>query len=161
MSLDIKNNESSEIEMIDNTNITDITDIINNKAVENRNTENIENEILTTAGNDQFTYEGYMPEQKYFGDRKIKELARSSWQNEHYLRGCLWSPDGTCCLTAVQNDGMHILELQKDLISPISNTILESNVAVLESAVHVKEGGTVYDYCWFPGMNSGHPETCW
>ena len=101
-------------------------------------------------------------EAHFFKDAACIEVARCSWDRpvrQNYLQGCRWSPDGTCVLTAVNNDGMHIVELPTDLYGKES-VPEERPVDLLTSAVHVKEGGLVYDYAWYPGMNSGRPETC-
>lgn len=91
------------------------------------------------------------------------ELARSQWPNyddQHYLRGCKWSPDGTCLLTIVRGAGMHVMELPSDLYS--GDSLLTSRpVQGLIPAVSVPEQGLIYDYCWYPGMNSSNPATCW
>lgn len=91
------------------------------------------------------------------------ELARAQWPNygdQHYLKGCKWSPDGTCLLTAVRGGGMNVFELPSDLYS--SESVLQSRPIVpLNPAVSVPEGGLIYDYVWYPGMNSGNPATCW
>lgn len=46
-----------------------------------------------------------LPPIDFFIEKNIVELARSSWRgsskNQRYLKGCLWSPDGTCLLTTV------------------------------------------------------------
>ncbi|CAD7000532.1 unnamed protein product [Ceratitis capitata] len=96
----------------------------------------------------------------------LVELGRRLWdsslEKQHYTKGCLWSPDGTCILTAVHLDGMHVIELPNDLYNTFSTQTIPSkrSVSTLTSAVHVKEGGTVYDYAWYPFMNSSAPETC-
>lgn len=100
----------------------------------------------------------------FFIEKNVIELARSSWRgsarNQRYLKGCLWSPDGTCLLTTVNGDGMHVFETPSDLYS--SDAISPDRpLDCLQSAVHIKEGGIVYDYCWFPFMNSQDPATCW
>ncbi|GJQ80132.1 putative telomerase Cajal body protein [Trypoxylus dichotomus] len=90
------------------------------------------------------------------------ELARSQWPNygdQHYLRGCKWSPDGTCLLTVVRGAGMHVMELPSDLYT--GDTLLTSRpIQPLVPAVSVPESGLIYDYCWYPGMNSANPATC-
>ncbi|CAH2011077.1 unnamed protein product [Acanthoscelides obtectus] len=90
------------------------------------------------------------------------ELARCQWPNyddQHYLKGCKWSPDGTCLLTVVRGAGMHVMELPSDLYT--GDTILTSRpITGLSPAVSVPEGGLIYDYCWYPGMNSANPATC-
>lgn len=76
------------------------------------------------------------------------------------MKGVLWSPDGTCLLLPVHLDGMHVIELPQDLYS-CDGVQSNRELSTLESAVHVKEGGTVYDICWYPYMNSSAAETCW
>lgn len=99
----------------------------------------------------------------YFHELKLLELSRYSWRSsvtkQRFLRGCLWSPDGTCVLTVVNSDGMHVVEMPQDLYQ--SKRISQDRALdVLQSAVHVKEAGVVYDYCWYPFMNSCDPSTC-
>lgn len=100
----------------------------------------------------------------FFIDDNIVELSRCSWRGsknqQKFLKGCLYSPDGTCVLTTINGEGMQIFELPYDLynIGTISN---DRPLDILQNAVHVKEGGTVYDYCWFPFMNSSDPASCW
>lgn len=101
---------------------------------------------------------------EFFIEKNVVELARSSWRgsskNQRYLKGCLWSPDGTCLLTTVNGDGMHVFETPRDLYTADSVSS-DRPLDCLQSAVHIKEGGIVYDCCWFPFMNSNDPATCW
>lgn len=99
----------------------------------------------------------------YFAEHKVIELSRYAWRGsskrQRFLRGCLWSPDGSCVLTTVNGDGMHVVELPTDLYSSHEVSV-DRPVDLLQSAVHIKEGGTVYDCCWFPFMNSSDPTSC-
>lgn len=99
----------------------------------------------------------------YFVDKQITELSRYAWRGcskrQRYLNGCLWSPDGTCILTAVNWDGMHVVDLPADVYENESVSP-DRPLDVLQSAVHVKEAGLVYDYCWYPYMNSAEPASC-
>lgn len=103
-------------------------------------------------------------EKSYFVDDDIVELARCSWRgsthNQKFLKGCLWSPDGTCILTAINGEGMQVFELPRDLYDADAVQV-DRPLDVLRSAVHVPEGGTIYDYCWYPFMNSTDPTSCW
>ncbi|CAH1098569.1 unnamed protein product [Psylliodes chrysocephalus] len=99
---------------------------------------------------------------EYNFENSALELARAQWPNyddQHYLKGCKWSPDGTCLLTVVRGAGMHVMELPSDLYS--GDTVRTSRPIVpLAPAVSVPEAGLIYDYCWYPGMNSSNPATC-
>lgn len=96
-----------------------------------------------------------------FASQTLVELSRHSWgtREPHYLRGCVWSPDGTCILAPVHRDGMHVLELPTELYA-VDEVSAQRPLDILTSAVQVPENGMVYDYCWYPFMNSGAPETC-
>ncbi|XP_030037476.2 telomerase Cajal body protein 1 homolog [Manduca sexta] len=103
-----------------------------------------------------------------FTSKTLLELSNSSWsrsrnaneQIQPYLRGCKWSPDGTCCLCVVNNDGVHVTELPRDLYT--GDLASGRLIDVLDSVIHVKEAGLIYDFCWYPAMNSSIPETsCW
>lgn len=101
---------------------------------------------------------------EYFCDRQVVELSRCTWRgstnNQRFLKGCLWSPDGTCILTVAHGNGMHIFEMPNDLYS-VDSIADDRPLDILQSAVHIKEGGSIYDYCWYPFMNSNNPTSCW
>ncbi|XP_016954107.1 telomerase Cajal body protein 1 homolog [Drosophila biarmipes] len=99
---------------------------------------------------------------EYFHSRLV-ELGRRCWTSstgaQHYTKGCYWSPDGTCLLVPVHLDGMHVMEVPTELYS--TPTAQNARfLTKLQSAVHVPEGGIVYDCVWFPHMSSQQPETC-
>lgn len=100
----------------------------------------------------------------YFATKTFVELGRCTWtgrrSNQRYLKGVIWSPDGTCMLTVVNGDGMHVIELPSDLYA-VGAVNDDRQINILESAVHVAEGGLVYDYRWYPNMSSQDPTTCW
>lgn len=100
----------------------------------------------------------------YLCDKHVVELSRCTWRGsskyQRFLKGCIWSPDGTCLLTVVNGDGMHVFELPSDLYN-VESIANDRPLDILQSVVHIKEGGTVYDYCWYPFMNSSNPASCW
>lgn len=51
------------------------------------------------------------------------------------------------------------MELPHDLYG-IEKLDKSRAVSELKSAVHVPEAGMVYDFCWYPFMNSSSPDTC-
>ncbi|CAH2272664.1 telomerase Cajal body 1 [Pelobates cultripes] len=74
---------------------------------------------------------------------------------ENFLKGCKWAPDGSCLMTNSEDNILRIYNLPPELY--MGNwDILEEMSAVLRMA----EGDTIYDYCWYPCMNSTDPETC-
>ncbi|XP_074108669.1 telomerase Cajal body protein 1 homolog [Cotesia typhae] len=76
---------------------------------------------------------------------------------ENLTRGCSWSPDGTCLLVPSADFRIRVYELPRELYS---GSMPIEPLAPLNPAFKVKEGGLVYDTCWYPWMSSWEPETC-
>ncbi|XP_014488078.1 PREDICTED: telomerase Cajal body protein 1 [Dinoponera quadriceps] len=77
---------------------------------------------------------------------------------ENFTKGCQWSPDGTCLLVPSDDCRMRIYELPRELYSgKIPSDFAWTNFA---SALTVKEGGLIYDTCWFPFMSAWDASTC-
>lgn len=77
---------------------------------------------------------------------------------ENFTKGCQWSPDGTCLLVPSEDYRIRIYELPRELYSGnVSSNITQVNFA---SALTVKEGGLIYDTCWYPFMSAWEASTC-
>ncbi|KAM3823907.1 LOW QUALITY PROTEIN: telomerase Cajal body protein 1 [Vipera latastei] len=74
---------------------------------------------------------------------------------ENFLKGCKWAPDGTCLLTNSADNTLRIYNLPPELYAE-----QWGEVAEMSPVLRMAEGDTLYDYCWFPQMNSSDPETC-
>lgn len=70
----------------------------------------------------------------------------------NFTKGVEVSPDGLCLLT---NSEDHVLRLF-DVPDPDAQSPVEDYGSTLQA----KEGGTVYDFAWYPFMNSSVPESC-
>jgi WD40 repeat protein len=88
------------------------------------------------------------------------------WRN--FVKGCRWSPDGTCVLTNSEDHRLRLWEVittpnissntdTKDASS--SSSSIPSSTS-LRCAIECNEGECIYDYCWYPLMNSSIPSTC-
>ena len=84
------------------------------------------------------------------------------------LRGARWSPDGLCLLTASEDRHLRLFELPEQLQS---HEGLEAAGAASEGAdrprqselpnpLTVLEGDSIYDFCWYPAMDSSDAATC-
>ncbi|KAK0159512.1 hypothetical protein PV327_011000 [Microctonus hyperodae] len=102
----------------------------------------------------------------YYNWSKTPELICSATEeyqlNNHdanITKGCQWSPDGTCLLVPAEDFRIRIYELPVELYTgKVPETLpLQS----LKPALKIKEGGLVYDSCWYPLMNSWDPVTCY
>ncbi|KAI8121582.1 hypothetical protein FF38_12002 [Lucilia cuprina] len=134
------------------------TTVENGKVTEESHNEQEMTETIIEQDSSQF-----LPDESKLFHYSLIEVGRRLWpstvEKQNFTKGCLWSPDGTCLLVPVHLDGMHIVELPTDLYT-VQELDAERSLSDLTSAVHVKEGGTVYDCCWYPFMNSSDPATC-
>jgi telomerase Cajal body protein 1 len=101
-------------------------------------------------------------EAKYFKDHRIIELAKATFPNstnQHYTKGALFSPDGTCVLSVVNAVGIHCYEIPQDLYGKeeISD---EREITLLKPVIEIKTTSNIYDYQWNPYMSSYDPSTC-
>ena len=79
---------------------------------------------------------------------KSPKLISSVNYGKYFTKGCKWSPDGLCILVCSDDHKLKIF----DFAALKNSEILP--------AVDVREGESVYDYQWYPLMNSNSPETC-
>lgn len=77
---------------------------------------------------------------------------------ENFTKGCQWSPDRTCLLVPSEDFRIRIYELPTELYSEKIPSNLSSTK--FSAALTVKEGGLIYDACWYPFMNSWEPASC-
>lgn len=101
-------------------------------------------------------------EQNFFKEKKIVELAKATFPNttsQHYTKGVLFSPDGTCILTTVNSRGMLCYELPQDLYGK-DEISEERDVNLLNPVIEVKAVGNIYDFAWYPFMSSYDAATC-
>ncbi|EDW02865.1 GH10930 [Drosophila grimshawi] len=143
------NSQEEESELEESERVISIEDTLDDQSAGNSTKQPDQSDTVT-------------PAIAYFQQALI-ELGRRCWSSsaeaQHYTKGCYWSPDGTCLLLPVHLDGMHVMELPLDLYNADCVT-MERSLSQLQSAVHVPEGGTVYDCVWYPLMNSQQPDTC-
>ncbi|KAF4524760.1 hypothetical protein B566_EDAN016548 [Ephemera danica] len=78
-----------------------------------------------------------------------------------FTKGCKWAPDGTCILTNSDDHMLRIFNLPESIYGVSSWDIATNKLpSDLDQAVSCREGGTIYDFCWYPGMTSLEPLTC-
>jgi len=92
---------------------------------------------------------------------EVPQQVTGAWQDfdasaSNFLKGCKWSPDGTCLLTNSDDNILRIFNLPVELYSGVAVQGLTEMV----SALKMHEGETIYDYCWYPFMSSLDPDTC-
>jgi WD40 repeat protein len=81
----------------------------------------------------------------------------------NFLKGVKWSPDGTCllsnsedhCVRMFEPGDLHALTSGQGSIEKKESNIPSGS----PPALSIPHGGTVYDFCWYPGMRSDIPST--
>jgi len=82
-------------------------------------------------------------------DQTVRPQLLRSVGFDTYTRGCKWSPDGLCILSLSNDNRLEIFDTPQD-------TFVEE----YHPAVAMREAETVYDFQWYPMMDSSRPETC-
>lgn len=97
----------------------------------------------------------------HYNFSEVPQQVTGAWQDfdtssSNFLKGCKWSPDGSCLLTNSDDNILRIFNLPVELYSGVAVQGLTEMV----SALKMHEGETIYDYCWYPFMSSLDPDTC-
>ncbi|KAG5311415.1 WAP53 protein, partial [Pseudoatta argentina] len=83
---------------------------------------------------------------------------QSTDMHENFTKGCQWSPDGTCLLVPSEDFKIRLYELPRELYSgQMPSDFIQTDFT---SALTIKEGGLIYNTCWYPYMSSWEPATC-
>jgi WD40 repeat protein len=73
----------------------------------------------------------------------------------NFLKGVRWSPDGTCLLTNSEDNILRVFEVPSQVYNQTATTPQE-----IYSVLRSKEAESIYDYCWYPLMNSNDAQSC-
>ncbi|KAI0235615.1 Telomerase Cajal body protein 1 [Lamellibrachia satsuma] len=73
----------------------------------------------------------------------------------NFLKGCKWSPDGTCILTNSDDNSLRIYNTPEQLYMGVT-----ANIPEMTAVLRMIEAELVYDYCWYPNMSSDNPDSC-
>lgn len=149
-------NVAKENDNVNNTPIDETEKITDEKLVE------LEEKIDQTLTEVSTTEESYIPVSYEWN--KIPILLTSAIEEyipndycENFTKGCHWSPDGTCLLVPCEDFRCRLYDLPRELYSGKEPT---TSLSSLKPALTIKDGGLIYDCCWYPLMNSWEPATC-
>lgn len=139
--------------------------------------------------NETFDSESYLEVNYLFNERCDPCLTHSDTSqfktNDCYTKGCKWSvylpsyvvyvdvfyssltffcgfraPDGLCFLTNSNDNILRVWDVP-ECLNNVTEWQSNSDVAPISPSLYMKEGGLIYDFCWYPLMNSWNPVTCW
>ncbi|XP_072179905.1 telomerase Cajal body protein 1-like [Diadema setosum] len=93
------------------------------------------------------------------------QIAKASAEYMHmsgnFLKGCKWSPDGLCIVTNSDDHTLRFFNLPPELCGGSREKDEGSGPPEdIWSVLQISEGELIYDYAWYPQMNSYYPETC-
>ncbi|CAD1476497.1 unnamed protein product, partial [Heterotrigona itama] len=158
------------LEEIINTKVSQVDDIVAEKSEENiaekiskiQNDENLldtkENEAIKDT---EVTHPTNWFHYNWNSSPRLLCEATAEYEPtnlcENFTKGCQWSPDGTCLLVPSEDFRIRLYELPKELYSEKIPSELSSTK--FSAALTVKEGGLIYDTCWYPYMSSWEPAT--
>lgn len=78
--------------------------------------------------------------------------------NDNFFKGCKWAPDGLCLMTNSDDNTIRLINTPSQVLAkqaPQDNDLYE-----IDSCLSIKEAETIYDFAWWPLMNSMYPSTC-
>uniref|UniRef100_A0A8D8U321 WD repeat-containing protein 79 n=1 Tax=Cacopsylla melanoneura TaxID=428564 RepID=A0A8D8U321_9HEMI len=76
------------------------------------------------------------------------------FHQENFFKGCKWAPDGTCLLTNSNDNFLRTFDLPSELHCKNEWRPSKGNRPKLNYTLKIKEGGVIYDFVWYPKMNS-------
>ncbi|XP_032674416.1 telomerase Cajal body protein 1 [Odontomachus brunneus] len=150
---------------LENTQLTDSSCLQENDIVINdKELRNINLEDTKSTNSSCLQYDwSIAPKLLYVATEEYEptnssDLKIRGYSGENFPKGCQWSPDGTCLLVHSENFKMYIYELPREFYSSkVQPNFIPSNFA---PALTLREGGPIYDTCWYPYMNAWDPSTC-
>ncbi|EYU27899.1 hypothetical protein ABFS82_13G114000 [Erythranthe guttata] len=78
----------------------------------------------------------------------------------NFLKGVKWSPDGSCLLTCSDDNTLPIFSLPYNGSGSLDGSASMPDSDSYAANVAVREGESVYDYCWYPYMSASNPDLC-
>ncbi|CAO3643036.1 unnamed protein product [Mucor hiemalis] len=88
----------------------------------------------------------------------IQQRVNLTLQTEanNFYRNAKWSPDGSCLLTSSADDVIRLFQLPSNVYEDAEKS---NEVLSMVPLLGIREGESVYDFAWFPSMNSQDPST--
>ncbi|XP_045624327.2 telomerase Cajal body protein 1 [Procambarus clarkii] len=108
----------------------------------------------------------YWPALKFTFDSPVMALdykEEYSAPNVNFTKGCKWSPDGSCLLVGSDDCKLRLLNLPAPVVQrefQSESWFMEESKKYAKAAITVQERELIYDFAWFPLMQSNDPRTC-
>jgi len=152
-----KSSELTELIVEDETNSLETTEIMEENVT--KLSELIEEPAVSPQTTPSYVYPVYRCDSPWVLVSSSESEFRIP-KSRGFLKGCKWSPDGTCLLTCANDNVLRLFDIPADLYKSHNLPFQGCDMADIKPALKIKEGELIYDYCWHPNMSSWHPETC-
>jgi WD40 repeat protein len=90
------------------------------------------------------------------------DASRSCAENDNFVKGVKWSPDGNLLLTNSEDHKLRVWALDaaavQDAWTPAAAAADDGSV--LRLGRHCAEAECIYDFCWYPGARAADPASC-
>ncbi|KAF8796899.1 telomerase Cajal body protein 1-like [Argiope bruennichi] len=121
--------------------------------------ENSEVEIISEETDNQLQI---VNDEEIYDFTNIPVQVTGAWKEfmngkgNNYTKGCKWAPDGSCIMTCSDDNILRLFNLPEELW----DCSKWHDITEMEAVVKISEGEILYDYSWYPLMNSSEPSTC-
>nr|AGN12863.1 putative transducin/WD40 domain-containing protein [Leavenworthia alabamica] len=85
---------------------------------------------------------------------------RTARNPNNFLKGLKWSPDGSCFLASSEDNTLSLFYTPQDGGDSNGYGVPNPEEDSYGASLLVKEGESVYDFCWYPYMSVSDPLTC-
>lgn len=99
-------------------------------------------------------------------EQTIIRGARSEFRStknakNNFAKGCKWSPDGACLLTASEDRVLRLFDVY-NFVQRLATSNLENEEPEhdMSASLRMQAPDMIYDFSWYPFMNSSDPSTC-
>lgn len=143
-------NQCNEVDMvIEKYNVVDSNETMMQKSV-SHNVQELE-DVSKNLSKVETSHKLLCRIEKPFLNSKLKEKC--------FLKGCKWSPDGYCLVSCSDDNTLRLFEFSEKCLKDFQEGTFLDNDSI-QPVLQMKEGGTVYDYAWYPKMKSTDPISC-
>ncbi len=86
--------------------------------------------------------------------------AGSCADNDNFVKGVKWSPDGRLLLSNSEDHSLRVWALDETALPDAWSTSTAADDSVLRLSTSRVEAECIYDFCWYPGAQATNPASC-
>ncbi|KAI0981054.1 hypothetical protein GJ496_008663 [Pomphorhynchus laevis] len=78
----------------------------------------------------------------------------------NFLKGCKWAPDGSCFCTSSADNILRIFNTPPEIIDHALQLEDVDLFPAFDPVLSMPTHSLIYDFCWYPLMNSSNADLC-